>query len=73
VRLAGLSAEHYNLGLRGASQIASVDGAEVVKLPAGASALRVSFPAGRSEYKDAAVVIHFVATPGVESRTGTQK
>jgi glycogen debranching enzyme len=60
LQLAGLAGHHYDLGLRNPSQIASVEGAEVIKLPDGGAALRVSFPASaRPEYEIAAVVIHF--------------
>ncbi|HEV2118152.1 MAG TPA: amylo-alpha-1,6-glucosidase, partial [Terriglobales bacterium] len=62
LHLAGIAGELYDLALRNPSQIASVEGGEVIKLRTGASALRVSFPAGgRSEYENATVIVHLVS------------
>jgi hypothetical protein len=63
LQLAGRAGQSYSLALRNPRQVASVAGGEVLKFPDGAAALRISFPAGRSAYENAAVVIRFVS-PG---------
>jgi hypothetical protein len=64
LKLAGIGGQHYELALRDSGQIASVDGAEVVKLADGLGVLHVSFPAtSRSEYENATVIVHLVSAP----------
>ena len=62
LQLAGRAGVHYELALRNARQVASVQGGEMIKLPDGAAALRASFPAAtQPEYENTAVVIHFIS------------
>ncbi|MGE5724733.1 MAG: amylo-alpha-1,6-glucosidase, partial [Acidobacteriota bacterium] len=64
LQLAGIAGRHYGLAMRNPSQVASVEGGEVVKLPNGAASLQVSFPASdRSGYENSVVVIHFISEP----------
>ncbi len=63
LQLAGIAGHQYDLAVRNPSQIASLEGGEVVKLPRGAAVLRVGFPAAsRSEYEMATVIVHLVST-----------
>jgi hypothetical protein len=63
LRLAGVGGQHYDFAVRNPVQIASVDGAEVVKLAGGLRVLRVSFPAtSRSAYENFTVIVHLVST-----------
>lgn len=62
LQLAGIGGQHYDLALRNPAQLASVAGAQVIKLPDGTAALRVNFPAtNRSEYQNTTVTVHFVS------------
>ncbi|HEY6939299.1 MAG TPA: hypothetical protein VI424_19210, partial [Terriglobales bacterium] len=62
LQLAGVAGQYYDLAVRHPGQIASVDGAEVVKLAGGLGVLRVSFPATiRSEYENSIVIVHLVS------------
>ena len=62
LQLAGIAGQHYDLALRNPRQVASTESAEMIKLPGGVSALRVSFPAtSRSEYANATVIVHLVS------------
>ena len=62
LQLAGIGGQHYDLDLRNPSQVASAEGAEMIKLPDGVYALRVSFPAtSRSEYENATAIVHLVS------------
>jgi len=71
LQLAGLAGSHYDLAMRNPSQVASVEGGEVIKLAAGAASLRVSLPAGdRSGYEKTVVVIRFIS--GHAAPTATQ-
>jgi hypothetical protein len=64
LQLAGIAGSNYGLAMRNPSQVASVEGGEVVKLPNGAASLQVSFPASdRSGYENSVVVIHFISEP----------
>ncbi|HSB74498.1 MAG TPA: hypothetical protein VLC12_02545 [Terriglobales bacterium] len=78
LRLAGISGSRYDLAVRNPRQVASVEGGEMIQLPDGASALRVSFPAANgSDYENAVVTVHFLSAPPTaakrqqQSRSGT--
>ncbi|HKW67602.1 MAG TPA: amylo-alpha-1,6-glucosidase, partial [Terriglobales bacterium] len=52
LQLAGVAGQHYDVAVRDFGQIASVDGAQMIKLADGTAALLLSFPAtNRSEYE----------------------
>ncbi len=56
--LDGLSAQQYELGVRGSAPIRSVEGAELIQTKTGPS-LRVRVPAGNPSYQKVQVTIHF--------------
>jgi glycogen debranching enzyme len=57
--VSGISGKQYDLAVWNAGEIASIEGAELVKGENGSSALRMRLPTGGSEYVHSQVALHF--------------
>ena len=64
LELSGAEARQYELGMWNAAQVASVEGAEVVKIDADSSRINLTIPGSTSEpYPHEKLVIHFAGKP----------
>ncbi|MGE5205216.1 MAG: amylo-alpha-1,6-glucosidase [Chlamydiota bacterium] len=72
LQLAGIAGRHYVLAVRNPSQVASVEGGEVIQLANGSAALRVTFPAAvKPGYTQATVMIHLVSQKTARGSSST--